>query len=272
MARNLNINVNATTRALQDSEAFEAFTLAMLVKATVTSGCIHDSSIRNICRMFGISATRCCRAKRNAIRLGYLRVNGKSITATCVHHNEDYVVPISVNKSYVKDGQLYCGISFKEMQEKLYGAVVLNHVRKQEDCKHTYCAAQQGVDSFGHPLKLSRVKAAKKRLLRMAHTPSHFEGLSLARVMQLLHVSRYTARKILKGLLTIGLLAMTPRIEVTNIDPDHFSETARRYMQEIQGGGWLYGAYIDGRKRIVCRRTNIYRTTNPSNVRLVYGF
>ena len=252
--RKLYISIEETVSAFQSKETAEAYIFALMIKASVVSARINNPTIRNLKSILHIGNTKCMRALRKALACGYVRYEGNTLVANILKENKDNIRPIFFEKAIRKhDGGIECSVSFRNMEKLIREQVIINHVKKQNLCEKTYKAVSDGIVD-GVLLSVNQIKTYRRRKNRLSHTREFHKGLSLAKVMGILHSSRYAARKLMRGLVSTGKLIKNEVLEETGIDPKKFGYQAARYMKEMGYGG--YFLYRDG--KIMCQRSNVY--------------
>ena len=263
MERKLYISIEESISAFHTKETAEAYIFALMIKATTISARVNNPTIRNLKSILHIGNTKCVRALKNALAYDYVRREGKSIVANVLKNNKDNIRPIFFEKATCKqDGSLDCSVSFRNMEKLIREQVIINHVKKQNLCEKTYKAVSEGVVD-GVSLSVNQIKTYRRRKNRLSHTEKFHKELSLAKVMGVIHSSRYAARKLMCGLVLTGKLIKEEVLEDTGIEPKDFGRYANKYMREIGFGG--YFLYRDG--KIMCQRSNVYVCNDNLNTK-----
>ena len=259
--RKLYISIEETISAFQTKETAEAYIFALMIKASTISARINNPTIRNLKSILHIGNTKCVRALKNALAYDYVRFEGKSLVANILKNNKDNIRPIFFEKATRKqDGSLNCSVSFRNMEKLIREQVIINQVKQQNLCEKTYKAVSDGIVD-GVLLTANQIKTYRRRKNRLSHTEKFHKGLSLAKVMSIIHSSRYAACKLMRGLVLTGKLIKEEILEDTGIAPNNFGRNANKYMREIGFGG--YFLYRDG--KIVCQRSNVYVCSDNFN-------
>lgn len=156
------------------------------------------------------------------------------------------------------------------------GVITRNQVSKQNDFENTYKKARECVDIKGRRVSSKAVKNAAARLRRMSPNGLFRPGMSIANIMRISNISRYKARKVLNRLIAEKKLSREEREEITDIDPNNFGPTAKKYLEQTHCGGWFFVRHLRDpftgkmEKYIVCKRTNVYRVINPWEIRCLH--
>ena len=250
MKRYIYISVSEAARAVRSKDMLEGLAFAVMIKMAFLSSRVNNPTNRNLMRIFRMGSAKTARVLRNAIDNGYVRRDGKSIVACPVKADGDFVCRFSFDVP--TNGE--CPKRISAVISGIRAAIVLNHVKKQNDCGNTFNALTTGKDENGYYIPYNRMKSLYRRKIRMSLTQSFRRGLSNGRIMQLTNTKRYSERKLLGAMLHSGVIQRQEVIEDTGIDPANFCFQASRYMREIGFGGFFFRRG----NQVLCQRTNVY--------------
>ena len=251
MRRSIYISIDEAAQAVRSKEMLEGLAFAVMMKMAFISSRVNNPTNRNLIRIFHMGSAKTARVLKNAIANGYVRRDGKSIVALPVKSAGEYTCRFTFD--FPTDG--CCPMRIADVISGIRAAIVLNHVKKQNDCGNTYKALTTGFDEDGRRISYSRLKRMYRRTTSMLPSQSFRRGLSNARVMQLTNTKRYSERKLMGLLLAKGVIQKDEQFEETGINPDNFCRLAPLYLKEIGFGGY----FLRKGGQIVCQRTNIYK-------------
>lgn len=251
MKRSIYISISEASFAVRSKERLEGLAFAVMVKMAFRSSRVNNPTNRNLMRIFHMGSAKTARVLKNALDGGYVRRDGKSIVACPVKAAGDYTCRFSFDVP--TNGE--CPMRIADVIRGIRASIVLNHVKKQNDCGNTYKALTTGFDEDGRRIPYGRLKRMYRRTSSMLPSQSFRRGLSNGRIMQLTNTKRYSERKLMGALLANGVLRKDEQLEETGINPANFCSLAPLYMKEIGFGGYFF------RKggKILCQRTNIYK-------------
>ena len=250
MKRHIYISVSEAARAVRSKDMLEGLAFAVMIKMSFLSSRVNNPTNRNLMRIFRMGSAKTARVLRNAIDNGYVRREGKSIVACPVKADGDFVCRFSFDVPTVGE----CPKRIGAVVSGIRAAIVLNHVKKQNDCGNTFKALATGRDENGCAIPYNRIKSLCRRKSRMSLTQSFRRGLSNGRIMQLTNTKRYSERKLLGKMLRSGVIQRREVVEDTGIDPSMFCRQASSYMRDVG----FCGFFFRRGGRVMCQQTNVY--------------
>ncbi|HBG40948.1 MAG TPA: hypothetical protein DDW85_06000 [Porphyromonadaceae bacterium] len=240
MGRRIYISIDNVNWAVRDKLHLEALAFNMLIKKSYTSSVLVNASIRRCKDEFKIGTTRMSRIMKNGLSYGLLKRSSNNIIAQKVRDK-------GCNVTLVFEDRFY---SLKEVIKMIQESILLNHVRKQSFLVDAVKKAREP--------KNSRERVYGRRVLdRMPHIKEAFEGLSNKRIMNITNTKRYTAKKLIKSLVSKGKVLMNHIIVDTEIRPERFSTDAARFDRLNGNVGYLL--FDAKRNMIVCQLANSYK-------------
>lgn len=245
MKQTILLSLPKAERALSSKDELEALSFAILIKLTFTSSEIQSATVRRCKEIFGIGTSRMTRVINNSIKYGYVVREGNNLKALKVKEEKVYNIKLEfTSKSYSRSNERY---SLSQIMDIIRNSVLLNHIKKQNNCEDTF-------DIADNPVNSKTYRKAKKRIKRMSHTKSAFKGLSINRISTLLRVSKNKVRILLNRLLNNGLIEKSTNSIKTPFSENDLCSTLREWFQETGNFGYLYRG-VDG---VYCRVSNSY--------------
>ena len=193
MKRSIYISISEASFAVRSKERLEGLAFAVMVKMAFLSSRVNNPTNRNLMRIFHMGSAKTARVLKNALDGGYVRRDGKSIVACPVKSAGEYTCRFSFDVP--TDGE--CPMRIADVIRGIRAAIVLNHVKKQNDCGNTYKALTTGFDEDGRRIPYGRLKRMYRRTSSMLPSQSFQRGLSNSRIMQLTNTKRYSERKLI---------------------------------------------------------------------------
>jgi hypothetical protein len=189
------------------------------------------------------------RVIKNSIKFGYTKRVGKDLVALPIKGNKNYCIKLDFNYLTASfTGVNVCQYSIKDLVRIIKQSVLLNHIRKINDCADTF-------NNSSNPKNRAVLVKAKRKIKRMQCDKFYGEGLSLKRAMNITNSKRTSARNLVVGLIEKGMVVKIENSVKTNIDPNNFVKSANCWFKETGNIGYLYRG-TDG---VYCRLSNIYK-------------
>lgn len=246
MYQTINISLNKAECAIKCKDELEALSFAVLIKLTFVSSVVQSATIRRCKDIFGIGSSRISRVISNSLKYGYITKNNNELVALPVKEENSFNIKLRLlSKTYSKSSSRY---TLNEIMDIIRDSVLLNHIKKQNDCENTFRLTDNPKTSKGF-------KVAKKRINRMSHTNKAFIGLSMTKISKLLMVSRWKARRLLNELLALGLIEKNERYIQLPFNVSDLTNGLREWFKETGCFGYLYR----DNGRVCCRVSNSYK-------------
>lgn len=249
MKQRLYLSIKAANEAIQSKDRIEALAFSMLIKLTFVSSNVQSATVSRCKSIFGMGSTKMSRVIRNAIKYGYVQRVGNDLIALPFKGNKNYCVKLDfafLTASFTKAN--ICQYSIKDLIRIIKQSVLLNHIRKTNDCADTF-------NNSSNPKNKAVLVKAKRKIKRMQCEKSYGEGLSLKRIMSVTNTKRTNARKLIKGLVAKGLVEELEQSVKTNINPLDFTKSVNDWLKETSQRGYFYRKGL----AIYCRLSNIYK-------------
>lgn len=220
LMRKLRIDALEAVKYVADADALEALAFAILVKQTFVSSSINDISFRHIKKTLHVGTNTARRCIANGIKLGFLRRgnNGRRLIANKLHE-KGWSATVSramfgkATRTSKQTGRRILTIS--RLKDIIREVVLLNHIRKQNDCTDTHNIRQ------GKAKSSRDIRRARRRESRMLKTEfrEQYIGLSNLRIMKILGAKRGKALSVIKTLIDEKLITRRLRWStLTGID------------------------------------------------------
>lgn len=263
MTRRILIDPDIVIGALDSKESLDALALCCMVKLTFADSLVKDASVRRMMRIFHISYGRCVKAIEEGIRLGFLVRDGKGLRAARIKTKRQHCVPLDIPTA---DKKGECPIGIAKMRDQLRGAVLYNHIAKQNDLRDTIRLARDPKRGELKPMRRARARLRKKGVCVDDRSANEVVRLSYAKVAAMLKVSRTKAKATVKRLRDKGLVKRVLQFEETGLHIDEFSKELQKGYSKYANRGFM--VLCDG---MVCLQlANAYLLCGDSLVRFVY--
>lgn len=249
MKQRLYLSIKVANEAIQSKERIEALAFSMLIKLTFVSSNVQSASVARCKAIFGMGSTKMSRIIKNAIKFGYIKRNGRDLIAMPFKGSKNYCVKLDfscLTASFT--GVNVCQYSIKDLIRIIKQSVLLNHIRKTNDCADTF-------KNSSNPKNKSVLAKAKRKIKRMQCNKFYGECLSIQRVMSITNTKRTNARNLISDLASKGLVDKSEYSVKTNISPLDFVKSVNEWFKETGQSGYLYR----GNDGIYCRLANIYK-------------
>lgn len=222
--------------ALASKEALDALALCCMIKLTFADSMVKGATIRRLMKVFHISYGRLAKAINEGLKRGYFIKDGEHLRANKVRGTKIYCVPldIPVNK---ENGN--CPIDIAKMCDQLRGAVLYNHIAKQNDLRDTVRLARE--PRHGE-LKLhmrAKARLRKKSVCVDNHSVDDGLRLSYAKVASILNVSKSKAKLAIKRLRDKGLIKRVLQFEEIGLHIEEFSKELQKSYSRYAGRGFI---------------------------------
>lgn len=263
MKRRLWIDPAIVREALPSKTALDALALCCMVKLMFADSMVRDATVRRMMRVFHVSYGRLKNALDEGLRRGYFKRDGAHLRASRVRTDKGYCVALDIP---VSDNKGECPIGIAKMCDRLRGAVLYNHIAKQNDLRDTTRLAREPRDGEFQQMKRARARMRKKGVCVEGRTEGDGLRLSYARVASLLNVSRTKAKAAIKRLRDRGLIRRELQFEETGLHLDDFT-------REVQSGYSRYGGrgFMVLNTGMVCLQlANAYLLCGDSLVRFIH--
>lgn len=261
--RRLWIDPEIVREALPSKEALDALALCCMVKLTFADSMVRDATVRRMMHVFHVSYGRLKNALDEGLRRGYFRRAGSHLRASRVRTDKSYCVPLDIP---VSENKGECLIGIARMCDQLRGAVLYNHIVKQNDLRDTTRLARSPRKDEFQLMKRAKARLRKKGVCVEGRTEGDGLRLSYARVASLLNVSRTKAKAAIKRLRDRGLIRRELQFEETGLHLDDFT-------REVQSGYSRYGGrgFMVLNTGMVCLQlANAYLLCGDSLVRFIH--
>lgn len=249
MKQRLYLSTIIANEAVLSRERIEALAFSMQIKLTFVSSVVQSATILRCKSIFGMGSTKMSRIIRNSLKYGYIKRVGNDLIALPFKGTKNYCLKLDF--AYLTaslTGKNVCQYSIKDIVRLIKQSVLLNHIRKTNNCADTF-------NTSSDPKSNSALKKAKSKLKRMQCDKFYGEGLSIKRIMAITNTKRTNARKLIGGLVMKGLVDKVDQSVRTNIDPLDFVKSSNTWFKESGCRGYLYRKGC----AIYCRLSNIYK-------------
>lgn len=263
MTRRIWIDPNIALSALGSKESLDALALCCMVKLTFADSLVKDASVRRMMKIFHISYGRCVKAIEEGISLGFFVRDGKGLRASKVKGVRANCVPLDIPTT---DKKGECPIGIAKMCDQLRGAVLYNHIAKQNDLRDTIRLARDPKRGELKPMRRAKARLRKKGVCVNNRSANEVVRLSYAKVASMLNVSKTKAKAIIKRLRDKGLVKRVLQFEETGLHIDEFSKELQKGYSKYANRGFM--VLCDG---MVCLQlANAYLLNGDSLVRFIY--
>ncbi len=217
--------------AVADKVRLDALALCVMVKLTFADSMVKQASVRRLMKVFHISYGRCVNAVEEGLRRGYFVKDGNNLRANKVKIKKGNAIPLDIP---VNERKGDCPIGIAKMCDQLRGAVVYNHIAKQNDLRDTIRLARDPKRGELKQSKRAKARLRKKGVCVDDRSASEVVRLSYAKVASILNVSKTKAKSTIKRLRNKGLIKRILQYEEIGLRLDEFSK-------ELQKGYSKYG-------------------------------
>ena len=263
MKRRIWIDTTMMREAVADKVRLDALALCVMVKLTFADSLVKDASVRRMMRIFHISYGRCVKAIEEGVHRGYFVRDGKGLRASKVKTARKYCIPLDIPVNEKKGD---CLIGIAKMCDQLRGAVLYNHIAKQNDLRDTIRLARDPESDEVKSMRRAKTKLRKKGVCVDNHSASEIVRLSYATVASMLNISKTKAKATIKRLRDKGLIRRVLQFEETGLHIDQFSKELQKDYSKYAKRGFM--VLRDG---MVCLQlANAYLLCGDSLVRLIY--
>lgn len=263
MTRRIWIDTRIAQDAMDSKEALDALALCCMVKLTFADSLVKDASVRRMMRIFHISYGRCVKAVEEGIRLGFFVRDGKGLRAARIKTKRQHCVPLDIPTT---DKKGECPIGIAKMRDQLRGAVLYNHIAKQNDLRDTIRLARDPMRGELKSMRRAKARLRKKGVCVDDRSANEVVRLSYAKVASMLNVSKTKAKTIIKRLREKGLVKRVLQFEETGLHINEFSKELQEGYSKYANRGFM--VLCDG---MVCLQlANAYLLNGDSLVRFIY--
>ena len=263
MIRRIWLDTKMAQNAMSSKESLDALALCVMIKLTFVDSLVKDASVRRMMKLFHISYGRCARAIKEGLKLGFMVRDGNGLRAAKVKALKRYCTPLDIPASDTK-GE--CPITITKMCDQLRGAVLYNHLAKQNDLRDTIRLARDPESGDLNAMKRARAKLRKKAMCVNNRSASEVVRLSYARVASLLNVSKTKAKATIKRLRDKGLVRRVLQFEETGMNLEQFSKEIQKEYSKYADRGFM--VMCNG---MVCLQlANAYLLCGNSLTKLMY--
>lgn len=249
--------------AMDSKVGLDALALCCMVKLTFVDSMVKDASARRMMKIFHMSYGRCAKAIEEGVQRGYFIKDGKGLRALKVKTAKHYCVPLDIP---VTDKKGECPISIAKMCDQLRGAVIYNHIAKQNDLRDTIRLARNPRHGELRQMKRAQARLRKKGVCINNRSAGEVLRLSYAKAASLLNVSKTKAKSTIKRLRDKGLVSRVLQFEETGLHLDDFSKELQKGYSKYAGRGFM--VLCDG---MVCLQlANAYLLCGDSLAKFIY--
>lgn len=263
MTRRIWIDPKIAQDVMDSKMSLDALALCCMVKLTFADSLVKDASVRRMMKIFHVSYGRCVKAIEEGIRLGFLVRDGKGLRASRIKTKRQHCVPLDIPTT---DNKGECPIDIAKMCDQLRGAVLYNHIAKQNDLRDTIRLARDPKRGELKSMRRAKARLRKKGVCVDDRSTNEVVRLSYAKVASMLNVSKTKAKATIKRLRDKGLVRRVLQFEETGLHLDEFSK-------ELQKGYSKYGkrGFMVLCNGMVCLQlANVYLLCGDSLVRFIY--
>ena len=263
MKKRLWIDPALVQEAIDSKEALDALALCCMVKLTFADSMVKDATVRRLMALFHLSHGRCVKAVEAGIARGYFFRDGNHLRACKVRSERQNNVPLDISVDGVA-GE--CPVGIAKMRDLLRGAVLYNHIAKQNDLRDTIRIARDPEEGELRAMRKARARLRKKGVCVDSVSADEVVRLSYASVCALLNVSRTKAIALVKTLRESGLVKRILQYEETGLELGQFSKAIQKGYARHGSRGFM--VLIDG---MVCLQlANAYLLQGDSLVKFLY--
>lgn len=263
MTRRIWIDPKIAQDVMDSKMSLDALALCCMVKLTFADSLVKDASVRRMMKIFHISYGRCVKAIEEGIRHGVFVRDGKGLRASRIKTKRQHCVPLDIPTTDIK-GE--CPIGIAKMCDQLRGAVLYNHIAKQNDLRDTIRLARDPKRGELKPMRRAKARLRKKGVCVNNRSANEVVRLSYAKVASMLNVSKTKAKAIIKRLRDKGLVKRVLQFEETGLHIDEFSKELQKGYSKYANRGFM--VLCDG---MVCLQlANAYLLNGESLVRFIY--
>lgn len=263
MTKRIWIDPTLVQEAIDSKEALDALALCCMVKLTFADSMVKDATVRRLMALFHISYGRCVKAVEAGIARGYFFRDGNHLRACKVRGERQNCVPLDIPASGAPG---VCPVGIARMRDLLRGAVLYNHIAKQNDLRDTIRIARDPERGELKAMRKARARLRKKGVCEESVSADEVVRLSYASVCALLNVSRTKAMSLVKSLRESGLVKRVLQYEETGLSLDQFSKIVQKGYAKYGNRGFM--VLCDG---MVCLQlANAYLLQGESLVKFLY--
>ena len=236
MPRRIWIDPTIIESAIAPKEALDALALCCMIKLTFVDSMVKHATICKLMGIFHLSYGRCVKALEEGLRREYFIRDGEHLRASKVRRDEVRNVPIDLPAPESKDD---CPVSIAKMCDHLRGALLYNHIAKQNDMRDTLRLARDCAPDELKQMKRARAKLRKKGMFAYDSSAEDGLRLSYARIASLLHICQTKAKAMVKQLIAQGLIERVHQIEETDFPPEEFTKQIRDGYSQYGTKGFM---------------------------------
>lgn len=232
--RRIWVDPTIVQEALSSKEALEALALCCMVKLTFVDSMVKGATVRRMMSVFHLSYGRCVKAIEVGISRGYFVKDGENLRAAKIRSINQHCVALELPAPQSKDD---CPITITHMCDALRGAVLYNHIAKQNDLRDTLQLARDP-----KPGEIQQMKRAKARLRRKGVCAENsVEGLRLSydRIASMLNICKTKAKATVKRLIDQGLIKRVLQYEEVDVELEKFSKDFQKNYAKYGSRGFL---------------------------------
>ena len=263
MTRRIWIDPKIAQEAMDSKVSLDALALCCMIKLTFADSLVKGASVRRMMKIFHISYGRCVKAVEEGISRGLFVRDGKGLRASRVKGVRANCVPLDIPANE-KKGE--CPIGIAKMCDQLRGAVLYNHIAKQNDLRDTIRLARNPKRGELKSMRRAKARLRKKGVCVDDRSANEIVRLSYAKVASMLNVSKTKAKATIKRLRDKGLVRRVLQFEETGLHIDEFSKELQDGYSKYAKRGFM--VLCDG---MVCLQlANTYLLCGDSLVKFIY--
>lgn len=273
------ISLDDCIAATRNKEIMEVIVFSLMVKSTFRSSVLKNYKISELKEIFSMGSDKIRRILENGKKYRYIQVTKKGHLlfeqVKCEGNGNLFIKLIS--KTANDRNELKSYHKFKEIEIKLRKAIALNYIRLRNRL-HNKLKKARNPESYKGFRRNEKIK-------RMYEGFSNDDpGISQASIAKALGLSRYTTYRLMKQLISEGLVDKKEQLIETDIYPgaplsaindfrreahDPELSAIRDFYKKEKNKGYLVRKEIREKNsslrvwRVMCMRTNIY--SNPEN-------
>lgn len=263
MTRRIWIDTRIAQGAVDSKEALDALALCCMVKLTFVDSMVKTATARRMMRVFHISYGRCVKAIEEGLKRGYFVKDGANLRASKIRAGKCNCIPLDIPTG---DNKGECPICMTTMCDKLRGAVLYNHIAKQNDLRDTIRLARDPKRGELKSMRRAKARLRKKGVCVDDRSANDVVRLSYAKVASMLNVSKTKAKATIKRLRDKGLVKRVLQFEETGLHINEFSKELQKGYSKYANRGFM--VLCDG---MVCLQlANAYLLCGDSLVKFIY--
>lgn len=245
MIQRIRIDMNELRASVSSKERLEALAFCVLIKLNFVNSEMYGATSRRMCEFFGMGATKLTRCVRNAIRFGYIKREGGSIIANRLRGESGYeyfMMQEFYTFSFNETGKSVYRI--KNIEDTLRKAVLLNHIKMQNQSCETHCTADS--DNAYNRKEMRRIRRRKNCLYKNYAN----EKLGINRIKSVVSTGRNKAIRLKNELVRSGEISQ----QVNCVPVISFNDNDRLFHNKPDAMSFYAKAISNGE----CPKSNGY--------------